>query len=341
MEFIDFMCAPLVPFEFAEVVEAQSRPSQRVGNEEAGHNLAWQSKVAIEAFQKRELYTEAKPPRNISTLPPAHRLQYSRFTLALANHLKTFKWYAFGRNLQEVGELLSDLAVFARTLCESDYSKFDGTHSFALYLVELAILLRCFRSQSRTVAHEHQAMTSARAKTRLGQLYDIDGSRVSGCADTTTMNTIDNGVVGYCTRRMTMSPAEAWAHLGLYGGDDGVIPDVDPATYSGVAKAFGLVLKPATHSAHEPCSFLGRVFPFPRTSPASISDLRRSLPKLCATTDLVLAPEVVLRNKAEGYIITDPETPVLGAWCRMVRRLTAECRYVRELRPYASLVGGP
>lgn len=81
-----------------------------------------------------------------------------------------------------------------------------------------------------------------------------------------------------------------------------------------MARKFGLTLKPLHHLSSAPCSFLGRIFPAPRTTPASMSDLRRSLPKLCATTDLVLSQDVVLRNKAEGYLITDPETPVLGAW---------------------------
>jgi hypothetical protein len=318
------------PYEVSMVAELQNRPTQIQNNLRAARNMDnWiiDMPSEVKSFQKSEVYPGLKDPRNISTLPSEHCLIYSTFTLPFTNILKTTKWYIFGKHPNRVAEDVTNLCARSKTITETDFSRFDGTHSLALYKLELALLLRtyhpCHHKQIRQV---HASMVNAGARMTLGTRYEIGGSRLSGSADTSCMNSIDNAFVSYCAyRTMGYSESVSYDKLGLYGGDDGLSGDIDTTILERVATDLGLRLKVTSRPSSDPTSLLGRLYPIPAGSPVNMADLPRQLAKLhvCPTRDpkIVADPWIGLYNKASGYYITDPHTPMLGAWCRTVLRL--------------------
>lgn len=337
------------PIEISRVMELQNRPTQVQNNLRAERNMDnWiiDMPTEVKSFQKSEVYAGLKDPRNISTLPSEHCLVYSTYTLPFTDMLKQQPWYIFGKHPNRVAEMVHDLCSRSRTVTETDFSRFDGTHSLALYKLELALYLRsfppCHHKQIRQV---HRAMVSAGARMTLGTKYSIGGSRLSGSADTSCMNSIDNAFVSYCAyRSMGYSTVEAYSKLGLYGGDDGLSGDVDAKILERVASDLGLRLKVISRPSNEPTSLLGRVFPIPAGSPMNMADLPRQLAKLhvCPTRDplIVADPWIGLFNKASGYYQTDPRTPILGEWCSTVLRLTPYTSQMtrNDLRSWASTV---
>jgi hypothetical protein len=225
---------------------------------------------------------------------------------------------------------------------ETDFSRFDGTHSHAFYKhLELRLLKRAFNPADHpTLLNVHRQMTEAQARTSWGVKYNPDGSRASGAADTSVMNTVDNAYVAYCVfRKMGYSPEEAWAALGLYGGDDGITPDADPAVYEKVCADLGLSLKAKRSDPNLPCTFLGRVFPRPAASPANMADLPRQLGKVhLHHAPRVPDPGLALYGKAVGHLLFDPNTPVLAAWGRMILRLFPHHRPATVPEHYLSYV---
>jgi hypothetical protein len=331
-EFIAFliptpgMCAPV---DVDQVIASQTRPAQKLANARAAPFLcelaANDANVEVKSFQKKEIYPGLKPPRNISTLPTHHCLLYSTYTQGLAPLFKATPWYAFGMSPTAVAARVHAIAAQSTTITESDFSKFDGSHSEAFYQAELACYLRAYpASEHEMIRHVHSAMRNAAARTSLGVQYDIDGSRVSGAADTSLMNSFDNALLAYFTfRSMGQDPATAYAALGIYGGDDGLTGDIDTKKYVRQADDTGLVLKAYGRPANTPIGFLGRIYPTPSVAPANMADPLRQLSRLhlAATRDKAVA-NVALYNRASGFAITDAQTPILGAWARMVVALT-------------------
>lgn len=323
----------LVPLEVSDVMLLQNRPSQRINNLAAETNLAtWLERFEsqVKSFQKSEVYPAPKDPRNITTLPSEHCLMYSTFTLPFADVLKQTEWYVFGIHPDTVAMKVHELCSKSQTVTETDFSRFDGTHSFALYKLELALLLHCYDPMwHATITKIHHSMTSASARMSLGTMYTIGGSRLSGSADTSCMNSVDNAFVSYCAYRdMGYESVDAYSRLGLYGGDDGLTGDVNPSILERVCSDLGLKMKAISRPSHCSTSLLGRKYPRPHSSPGHMADLPRQLSKLhiCPSRDPRIAqnPWIGLYNKASGYIATDRDTPILGAWCKAVLRLAPE-----------------
>lgn len=340
-EFMDYLCRPLQPKTLSQVEASQARPTQRANNATSAVNFGFRRPpTEVKSFQKAEIYPEIKDPRNISTLPPDHCYEYSRFTLALADRLKELDWYAFGAHPDVIGKRVQTMANRATTLTETDFSRFDGTHSLALYSIERAVLLRCFPGYSELIVELHDRMLKAPARTKNGVKYDIGGSRLSGAADTSVMNSVDNCLIAYIVHRVQgHSHERALELLGLYGGDDGITPDAPASVYETVATKFGLKLKAFARDSHAPTALLGRIFPYPRTCPTSLADVPRQAAKLHLTTESVASREVVLYNKAVGLLVTDAATPVLGEWARAIVRICGPQTVRLDLQSYLSKEG--
>ena len=63
-------------------------------------------------------------------------------------------------------------------------------------------------------------------------------------------------------------------------------------------------------------TYLGRVFIDPLTSSDSFQDPRRFLPKLHLSANTQVSLEQAMYNKAIGYLVTDPLTPILSDWAQ-------------------------
>jgi hypothetical protein len=329
------------PVELQDVVDSQKRPTQRANNFAALPKLGDfldMPALTVRSFQKNELYAAMKDPRNISTLPSEHCLLYSRYTQAFARILKRQRWYAFGMHPDDVAERVHFVASSAHNLTETDFSRFDGTHSHALYDLELTALLRAFAPCEHDMIRAiHSSMTQAMARTGCGVSYDPDGSRLSGAADTSIMNSLDNAYVAYCAfRQMGYTPEHAYASLGIYGGDDGLTPDVDPDAAERVAKDLGLKLKATTVPAVKRVTFLGRIYTNPKGHPGHMADLPRQLPKLhmVASRDPAVIAHAVY-NKATGHLVTDSSTPILSHWANMMLRYTRRRAHIADERHWS------
>jgi len=317
----------LTPYDVSHVIESQKRATQIANNAQASPRLAdylAAPDATVKSFTKGEVYADpTKDPRNISTQPTEQCLLYSQYTQALSARLKQHHCYAFSRTPDEVAARVHYVACTSRTLTETDFSRFDGTHSHALYNMELAIFLRAFPPSEHAVLRRvHQAMTTASGRTTLGLRYEPDGGRLSGAADTSIMNTVDNMFVAFCVyRRQGCTPAVAFARLGVYGGDDGISGDTDPIIYEQVTSDLGLKLKAVSRPSHARTTFLGRVYPTPTANATHMADLPRQLGKLHAHPSREeVHPYITLFNKATGHLAVDPQTPILSHWARMILR---------------------
>jgi hypothetical protein len=330
----------LAPLDLDTILKEQDRPNQKVKNRVAVHKLAeWSDdmkaqdyKTVVQSFQKAEAYQAdegLKPPRNISTFDTEHCLTYSKYTKPLSEHIKQFEWYAFGHHPNEVARKVHDIAAQSKDITCTDYSKFDGTHSEALYKLEERILLRAFAPESHEeIKNLHRMMRTAKGRTAFGVKYDLAGSRPSGAADTSIMNTIDNSFFNYIAwRRDGMSHIQAMHMMDTHiitGGDDGLVGD-SAVTYPQVCSDYGTILKVKRQPATHPADFLGRIWPTPMLSPMNMCDVRRQISKLHISHSMdpiyQRNPEHVLVNRANGILVMDPETPLISDWARMILRL--------------------
>lgn len=312
-----------VPWTEAMVEKRQNRPTQRAANERT-KPFSFLSKFIIKSFQKGETYGKICPPRNISTLPTDHRLRYGAFIYAITEILKSHDWYAFGKNPQQLEVILMDIASRATSILPTDYEMWDGTHSLFMAEYELMLLLRFFaepyHEELVTLQKDHYF---APCLTAFMVKYCSDFTRPSGSSDTSVFNTGDNALIAYIViRHFVSDPTTAFRMLGIYGGDDGITPNVPIDLYTKVVTKLGHKIKCELITPGNPVPFLGRIFIDLWSTPASICDPLRRVRALHLTVVPKTIPDaLILHRKADGYEITDSETPVIKSWISLVRRL--------------------
>ena len=312
-----------VPADEEKVWEMQSRPAQQ-------RNLAEASNIdvpdrTVRAFQKKEAYGKYTDPRNISTINPKDKLEYSRIVYSIAEIMKLQKWYAFGHTPRETAERVVEVCRSAYFVVPSDYSRLDGSISNLCRYLERALFMRAF-------AVEYHDVVLAAMRTQykqkgvgtMGTKYDTGFSRLSGSPETSICNSLVTAFVPYMTFRETgMAPVEAFGKLGIYGGDDGLTPDIDPGMFTKCAKSVGLTLTAeCVRVGGSGVHFLARFYS-PDVwygNPASCCDLKRQLSKFHTTVvgDLD-EPSVKLIEKGFSYYLSDASTPILGPFVVKVK----------------------
>ena len=315
----------LVPVDASELDTRMPRPTQKAITERAMQWLDCQSNV-VKAFVKREAYGAANYPRVISTMPASHKTRYACYMYALTDALKHHKFYAFGRTPRMLELAMGRVLNEANWACSTDFSKFDGTVSAFLRWLESRILARAFsRRFHDELLRLHKMQVEMPLITRNGVRYPPGFHRGSGSQETSIMNTLINAFVSFCAyRKMFMSPEDAFECLGLYGGDDGISPDVDPTCLLRVATDLGLELKPLMCKRGDNVPFLGRIWYNAWAGDASSTcDFARQLSKLHLTTTSALCFKDVLVAKALGFYHSDCDTPLVGDWAGKVLRLTS------------------
>jgi len=369
VEFVEFIRADLVPASYEEVFEKQNRPSQRRILDKASV-MGPKSSGAISSFIKAESYTETKDPRGISMIPPYAKMEYSRYMYAIADHLKTFEWYAFGKPPRELAQGVADVCSELDVIL-TDFSRMDGRISNIARTLEAMILSACFdahsslkssrsfvsklsdlyRSAGEATVDElydilgwkddrmevlelHRQQYNRRASTSYGFQYSTNFARLSGSPETSVFNTIWSKFVAYITcRKMRMTPRDAWDWPGIYGGDDGITRYLDPKTYTSMATAVGQKLTSTVIKRGDlGVEFLARKYG-PNVwngSTDSCCDIDRQLAKFHVSTVSDTFAGVKLREKATSYILTDENTPIIGAFCRKVIELSSKAPVTRE-----------
>jgi len=327
-EFVEFVVPELHrvhPGDVDAVYEHQDRPTQRMILDQA--SLWWKPERLVKMFVKKETYGNVKAPRPISTINGRDKLDYSRFIYAVADHLKTFEWYAFGKSPRRVAERVARVARFAAHVIATDFSKYDGHVSQVLRELEQMVMLRLFHP-----AYHAEILDLCRSQygmpgvTAHGVRYFVEYARCSGSPETSAFNTLGNAFVNFLAFRLTrvegrfLSAEEAWARLGLYGGDDGLTADVDSKQIVRAAAMIGQeIVAESVRRGQFGVKFLARYYSPEVWTGAldSVADISRQLSKLHVTVHLAanITPAMKLVEKARSYVTSDMSTPILGEFC--------------------------
>jgi len=307
----------LMPVDPDVVLERQNRPTQRQILYQADSRALEKDNTVVNAFQKSESYQAVVPPRNISTIEAVPKLEYSRYTYAMMEVLKTASWYAFGVSPLECANRVARLA--SRTvafLLQSDYSKFDGTLSPALREVEKHVITYLFHPDGvKDALKWHALQYLRRGFTGDDIAYETGFSRLSGSPETALFNSIDNAFCAYVALRHTYAPDVAYSRLGIYGGDDGLTPDCDPEVFASEVAKLGPVAKcVVTPHGNGPVCFLARQYT-PDVwfgSPDSMCDFPRTMSKFHVSPNVPDTPLVKLTEKLRGLWCSDSNTPLIA-----------------------------
>jgi hypothetical protein len=335
-EFVEFLVPDCIagtgiPYDVDEVYNRQDRPSQRRILDMASLSAFLVDPIGVvKSFMKAEVYSSAKDPRNISTIPGIQKLNYSSYMYSFVDAvLKPVKWYAFSKTPLEIASRVAEICLKAVFVLGTDLSRFDGRVAKPLRTLENMYMTRWVHPDYLSELVELMASQKAqRAVTRFGVKYETGQSRLSGSPETSGFNSIDNAYMAYKALRMTridgnyMTPKEAWDALGIYGGDDGLTANADPKSYvkscSSVGQKLEVILSERGSST---VSFLARIYS-PQVwygSPNSMCDIRRQLGKIHVTPHLPdnVAPIKKLAEKLTGFYLTDSNTPIIGEFASL------------------------
>jgi len=322
----DNLVGKLHPVDIDEVFARQKRPTQQQILQNAAQSTRLASDEPIRTFQKSEAYGKITDPRIISTIPGVQKLHYSSYLYAAADAVKVVPCYAFGKTPLAVAERVAAICSRAKTIVKTDLSRCDGRISAAARAFESAFMMRLFAQRHHQNLAELMATQKNQiAYTHFGVKYDTGNARASGSPETALFNTLLNMLMAFDTLlRMGFSPEEAWALLGVFGGDDGLSSDMDTDLYIKVCKDYGQILEAeVVRRGQEGVEFLARLYG-PEVwhgSPDSMCDVARQLSKLHVTTSLPKNVTALqkLGEKLLAFSYTDENTPIIGQLVRSVR----------------------
>lgn len=312
----------LDPVDLEIVAQRQARPTQRYLRDAVGPVFG-DAPFKIKSFQKNESYPKAKAPRNITTVDAGFKTRYSAYTYALAEYCERFDWYGSGKTPPQIAARIQALSRVCE-LSEADYAKFDGTKSPAAVRLERAILAKCFPDTDCLDLYNQQI--NAVGVTSHGIRYDVGTSRLSGSPETTVLNSIINAFIAYCA-------LECFDFI--VAGDDLIATSLGPI--KAIAASMGYVLETVDRPRYP--TFLGRVYHSLPESSNSIYDVRRFVPKMHVIVASRSVPlHIAISRRAQGYLKTDPNTPIVSDWCRaMLKRYGTHktCKHDRDIElPY-------
>jgi hypothetical protein len=316
----------LHPVDYEVVYNKQNRPSQRAILHQSEYMNAIRRN---KGFLKREAYQSITDPRIISTVNGVDKMNWSMFIYSFSELLKTMDWCAFGKTPLEIATRVAEVSRHAKSMNNTDFSRWDGHVSQGFRYLERQVMMRAFRPEYREQLWEiQQTQYGLPCVMSKGTKFDGEWERLSGSAETSDFNTLDDAFTAFLAWRMTRNrsgqwttPVEAFDSLGIYGGDDGLTPDVDPWVYAKAAKRMGQKLTiDCTNRGEVGVTFLSRYY-----SPDvwygsldSICDIKRTLTKFHTTVRMPnnILPSEKLLDKAFAYALTDLNTPIIGCLVR-------------------------
>jgi len=328
----DNIAGTLHPVDPDTVWANQARPTQRSILADASNSFAFPD--GVQCFMKAESGNSC--PRIISTIPPDLKLNLSQYVYAQAAHLKQFDWYAFGKTPERVAELVANLCRSANAVFQTDYSRLDGRMNNLMAVLCRIVMMRGFSSEHLTELSELLSRTyNNKARTRHGVKFDTASSVSSGKPNTSSDNTLVTAYMSYFKARTERTedgrfrtPQEAWATLGIYGGDDGVAKgdENDLVSLAKASAKCGHVLTgEVVHRGKPGVSFLARIYgPGVWTGdPSSMADIIRTASKLHLSKTLPtdVTPVMKLVEKIRPLLHSDMNTPLLGDLAHAVNRL--------------------
>jgi len=336
-EFLAFMFPIpeiLVPVDNDELRERQSTRTQIHILDDA-EGMGADERVYIKAFMKAEAAQKIADPRNISTLPPKLKADYSMVIYSLMNYIHDYPlfapWYASGLTPRNVAEKVASICRQAKShVANTDYTRYDGGINDLARVFETMLLARAFKPAYKShVLDLHSKQYQVHASTRFGVKYNTAYTRASGSPETAVMNAAFNAFMSYMAFRigglmvMGLEPTQAYDALGAYVGDDGLNADIDPDAMSNAAHMCGQELKcDIIKKDALGVSFLARLYsPYVwRGELDSMCDIHRQLAKFHSSAKLPdgCSNWTKLYMKCLSFRNSDGNTPVLGPFIHKV-----------------------
>lgn len=327
-EFVDQLVGPhrgtLAPLTHEEMMVNVSKRGPKAVLRVENENFFPDDGAIIKSFQKAETYGKITATRGICTLPIAHNFRLGQFVYPFAEHImKPQPWYAFGSHPQELGTRLQDICENEESLTNSDINKNDGSVHYISHALDVSSYNAAYAPKYHAELDALlQAETRTKSITTSGIVTKMDNVTNSGSSITSDKNSRLNAYVAYCALRdKGYDSREAYAKLGLYGGDDGESRGINAEELTRAFANIGMLSTAVTVPIFSPVPFLGRLFLNPWTTPESVHDVRRALSKFhLASAPKTIPDDLILVRKATGYLVTDPDTPLLSNFCKAVIR---------------------
>lgn len=319
------------PYSLESTKELLDKPGQILAVRAIWDTLDIEARRLIEAFMKNE--PTMKAGRLISSFPDARfLLQFSSFTLAFRDRVlhseENKHWFCPGKTPIELSNAVCDYVRSVEGVIEGDYSNFDGSVSnWAMRYVMNAVYHRYFNVEYHKQLKQYTSaiITSPARMKRFCFSYDAGVGVKSGSPTTCDLNSVLNGFVMYAAVRKTdptMTPIEAFQHIGLAFGDDSLFNKRYQKNFNRIADDIGLKLKVEVCTRETGVNFLARVFPDPYTTNTSFQDPLRTWRKLHLTSrDPNVPIDDAALDRLDGYRTTDPLTPVTSNYVNMMTRL--------------------
>jgi hypothetical protein len=291
-------------------------------------------KLVLKCFIKAEAYSDVKDPRNISTYNDADKLDMAQFALALAQHMKQFKWYGPGKTPLEIAQRVMEICTDSEFVNISDYHRMDGTISYTLRRVDRVVCMKAFTNHTAKLNELLKTNVDNKGYLPHGTTFDQGPSHGSGCSATSLFQTLRAAFNAYLAFRhtpkqggSTYNPEEAFAALGVHLGDDGLDGNLPIESHQWASRATGLILEAqVVRRGERGVNFLARYYsPAVWTGlPDSMCDVKRQLSKFHTTVRLPanVTPEQKFVEKATSYVATDGNTPVIGELCKKLLLLS-------------------
>jgi len=299
------------------VLDSMTKPAQRARNAK----LPTQDEALMpDANPSTMQKTEATPkpnPRVINTVDTDFNVEYGRFTKAFYASLKLLAMCGSGVNAEELAAKVA-AATEAGLLDSIDIADMDASQStparcdiyeevmrtvFAAHLQELEPLLLA----ARTGKFTYRSRADDAEKT----VVVVQDPNVSGCSDTTNVNTVIMIVVALVAVMRTTGGYEKLS-AGLYSGDDGLVPKRVRAAFDAVMAELGFTVKEENLASPEAVKFLNQIFVSPSTTRTSTPSMHRLLSKLCVIT----TANAGLLEKIMGLNVSYPRNPIVQAVTR-------------------------
>lgn len=333
----------LAPVSSEEVAKRQSSARQQ-RNLKAALDLL-PANECVEAFLKAETYGEHKAPRCITIVNHQHKLEWSMVQYAVAEWLKTFDWYAFGKTPREIARLVMDVCISAEHgVNEADSSKHDGHVSQLLRAEEHRLLLHLFHPEYHAYIVENWRKSFglfAHAYPKYGDpiKYETGFSRWSGSPETSNKNSINTRLAVYISWRIAgLGVYEAWDKKCIVGGDDLHAADATDRNLKQAYTRLGLEIKTNwVEKGNLGVNFLARFYgpDVWSTDPSSICDIARSLSKMHVTQKMPVSNPATQESraleKAVAYLLTDKHTPFVGQLARAFAARHMRIRFTRSI----------
>jgi hypothetical protein len=232
-----------------EAVRAkQTRPTQVIKIESAVSGpicLDEEVKQALECFMKIEAYGKYNDPRNITTFGNIAKYLFGTIIYPIHEAMHGLPWFIFGRTPAETAKFVGDLCSRSDMIVGTDYSRFDATIGAIFRMMEAQLVKRMFGpDRALLLQRVLRAHYRREGRTSFGVRFFTGFTRGSGSMATCAFNSLANALCGYMAYRDAgFEPAQAYGHLGLYGGDDGLNGNLAFKHLDKAAGQLGLTVK--------------------------------------------------------------------------------------------------